>query len=38
MFMAVFLLTGVGVTLYGFVLLLERLIVVKDARLEGGPA
>jgi len=33
MFMAVLLITLLGMLLYGFVLLLERLLVVKDARL-----
>jgi len=33
MFMAVILITLLGMTLYGLVLLLERLLVVKDARL-----
>jgi len=33
MFMAVILITLIGVALYGLVLLLERLLVVKDARL-----
>ena len=33
MFMAVLLITGIGVALYGMVLLLERLIVVQDARV-----
>jgi NitT/TauT family transport system permease protein len=33
MFMAVLLITLVGVALYGLVLLLERLVVVRDARL-----
>jgi NitT/TauT family transport system permease protein len=34
MFMAVLLITLVGVVLYGLVLLLERLVVVTDARIE----
>ena len=34
MFMAVILITLIGMLLYGFVLALERLLVVKDARLE----
>ena len=34
MFMAVILITLIGVALYGMVLLLERLLVVKDARLD----
>ena len=34
MFMAVLLITAVGVTLYGLVLGLERLVVVRDARME----
>ncbi len=38
MFMAVILLTLLGVLLYGVVLLLERIFVVKDARLDRGPA
>jgi len=38
MFMAVILLTLLGVLLYGIVLLLERIFVVKDARLSGAPA
>lgn len=33
MFMAVIMITLLGMLLYGFVLLLERLLVVKDARL-----
>lgn len=37
MFMAVILLSLLGVALFGFVLLLERLLVVKDARLDGAP-
>ncbi|MBL6958145.1 MAG: ABC transporter permease [Rhodospirillales bacterium] len=36
MFMAVFLITLIGVSLYGMVLLLERLFVVSDARVETG--
>ena len=38
MFMAVVLLTLLGVLLYGVVNLAERIFVVKDARLDGGPA
>lgn len=38
MFMAVIILTLLGVLLYAGVQLLERIFVVKDARLEGGPA
>lgn len=38
MFMAVIILTLLGVLLYGAVQLLERIFVVKDARLDGGPA
>jgi NitT/TauT family transport system permease protein len=38
MFMAVILLTLLGIVLFGIVLLLERMFVVKDARLDGGPA
>lgn len=38
MFMAVIILTVVGVLLYALVQLLERIFVVKDARLDGGPA
>ena len=34
MFMAVLMITLVGVVLYGLVLLLERLFVVQDARVE----
>jgi NitT/TauT family transport system permease protein len=34
MFMAVILITLIGMALYGFVLALERLLVVKDARVE----
>ena len=34
MFMAVILITLIGVVLYGFVLLLERLFIVKDARVD----
>jgi NitT/TauT family transport system permease protein len=34
MFMAVLLITLLGMLLYGMVLALERLLVVKDARLE----
>ena len=33
MFMAVILITLIGVALYGSVLLLERLLVAKDARI-----
>ena len=33
MFMAVILITLIGVALYGLVLALERLVVVRDARL-----
>jgi NitT/TauT family transport system permease protein len=33
MFMAVILITLLGVLLYGLVLLLERLMVVRDARV-----
>jgi NitT/TauT family transport system permease protein len=33
MFMAVLLITAIGVVLYGLVLLLERLVVVRDARV-----
>jgi NitT/TauT family transport system permease protein len=33
MFMAVILITLIGMALYGLVLLLERLLVVRDARL-----
>jgi NitT/TauT family transport system permease protein len=33
MFMAVLIITALGMLLYGFVLLLERLLVVKDARI-----
>ena len=35
MFLAVLLITLIGVVLYGIVLLLERLLVVKDARLDA---
>lgn len=35
MFMAVILITLIGVALYGLVLGLERLLVVKDARIDG---
>lgn len=38
MFMAVILLTLLGVGLFALVLILERIFVVKDARLDGGPA
>jgi NitT/TauT family transport system permease protein len=34
MFMAVILITLIGVVLYGLVLALERLLVVQDARVE----
>jgi NitT/TauT family transport system permease protein len=34
MFMAVILITIIGVVLYGLVLALERLLVVRDARLQ----
>jgi NitT/TauT family transport system permease protein len=34
MFMAVLMITLVGVVLYGLVLMLERLLVVQDARVE----
>ena len=37
MFMAVILLTLLGVALFGLVLLLERIFVVKDARLDTRP-
>jgi NitT/TauT family transport system permease protein len=37
MFMAVILLSLLGVALFGFVMLLERIFVVKDARLDGAP-
>jgi NitT/TauT family transport system permease protein len=33
MFMAVLLITGIGVVLYGLVLGLERLVIVRDARI-----
>ena len=33
MFMAVILITLIGVTLYGLVMVLERLLVPKDARI-----
>jgi NitT/TauT family transport system permease protein len=33
MFMAVLLITLIGVVLYGLVLLLERLVIVRDARV-----
>lgn len=36
MFMAVILITLIGMILYGFVLLLERMLVVQDARIERG--
>ncbi|MBU0725433.1 MAG: ABC transporter permease [Alphaproteobacteria bacterium] len=38
MFMAVILLTLLGISLFGFVLLLERIFVVKDARLDANPS
>lgn len=38
MFMAVIILTLLGVLLYVLVQTLERIFVVKDARLDGGPA
>ena len=38
MFMAVILLSLLGIGLFMLVLLLERLLVVKDARLDAGPA
>ena len=34
MFMAVILITLIGVVLYGLVLGLERLVIVRDARLQ----
>jgi NitT/TauT family transport system permease protein len=34
MFMAVLLITLLGVALYGMVLILERLLVVRDARIQ----
>jgi NitT/TauT family transport system permease protein len=34
MFMAVIMITLIGMLLYGIVLLLERWLVVKDARLD----
>jgi NitT/TauT family transport system permease protein len=34
MFMAVILITLIGVVLYGMVLGLERLLVVRDARIQ----
>jgi NitT/TauT family transport system permease protein len=34
MFMAVILVSLIGVALYGLVLLLERLVVVTDARIQ----
>ena len=37
MFMAVLLLSLLGVLLFGMVILLERLLVVKDARLDQAP-
>jgi NitT/TauT family transport system permease protein len=36
MFMAVILITLIGMVLYGIVLLLERMLVVQDARIERG--
>ena len=36
MFMAVILITLIGMILYGIVLLLERMLVVQDARIERG--
>jgi len=36
MFMAVLLITFVGVALYALVLLLERIFVVGDSRMEAG--
>ena len=36
MFMAVILITLLGMILYGIVLLLERLLVVQDARIQGA--
>ena len=38
MFMAVILLTLLGIALYGIVVLLEQIFVVKDARIDGAPA
>jgi len=38
MFMAVILLSALGIGLFMFVQLLERIFVVKDARLDQGPA
>jgi len=38
MFMAVILLSSLGIGLFMFVQLLERIFVVKDARLDQGPA
>lgn len=38
MFMAVILLSALGIGLFMFVQLLERIFVVKDARLDHGPA
>ena len=38
MFMAVILLTLLGISLFALVLLLERIFVVKDARLDARPA
>jgi len=35
MFMAVLLITLIGILLYGLVLAMERLLVVKDARIDG---
>ena len=37
MFMAVLLITLIGMVLYGLVLVLERLLVVRDARLSVAP-
>jgi NitT/TauT family transport system permease protein len=34
MFMAVILITLIGMVLYGIVLMLERIFVVRDARLD----
>jgi NitT/TauT family transport system permease protein len=34
MFMAVILITLIGVVLYGVVILLERIFVVRDARVQ----
>jgi len=38
MFMAVILLSVLGILLYGLVVVLEMLLVVKDARLDGAPS